>query len=193
MSWPRIFSRHSHEPGKSGSSRVFIYLALAVIALLLTYQLVLNHDALGATTHWKPGFLSGTPTDDKEHAGDGWAGSAMKGTLQDAVDQAASATTDSISWPTSAAGVPVPVPVAPSQVIKSSSSTPSPSEIAVPEEPRPISKELVIAAMSYSDMSWVDQNVPDWTANIYRTDMPKGKAQFTVPKNKGNEAMVYLT
>lgn len=55
-------------------------------------------------------------------------------------------------------------------------------------------KELVIAAMKNSDMSWVEDNISaDWVVNIYRADLPEGEAEFTVPDNKGNEAMVYLT
>ncbi|KAF7713994.1 Uncharacterized protein PECH_006148 [Penicillium ucsense] len=58
---------------------------------------------------------------------------------------------------------------------------------------RPRQKELVIAAMSHDNMSWVEENVPDWHANIYRADVAPGKASLTVPVNKGNEAMVFLT
>ena len=55
------------------------------------------------------------------------------------------------------------------------------------------SKELVVAAMRTSDMSWLQENVPDWHANIYRADMGPDETNLTVPMNKGNEAMVYLT
>lgn len=52
-------------------------------------------------------------------------------------------------------------------------------------------KELVFAATSMSDMGWVKDELGSWWANIYRTDDPE--ANLTVPVNKGNEAMVYLT
>lgn len=52
-------------------------------------------------------------------------------------------------------------------------------------------KELVFAATSYSDMNWVAEELGSWWANIYRSD--DVEAQLTVPANKGNEAMVYLT
>lgn len=52
-------------------------------------------------------------------------------------------------------------------------------------------KELVFAATSVSDMSWVAEELPAWSANIYRTD--EADAALAVPVNKGNEAMVYLT
>ncbi|EPS34971.1 hypothetical protein PDE_09936 [Penicillium oxalicum 114-2] len=62
------------------------------------------------------------------------------------------------------------------------------------QEVKPREKELVIAAMSSSNMSWVEDHVPDdWYANIYRADLAPGEAELTVPVNKGNEAMVFLT
>ncbi|KAJ5182437.1 Protein of unknown function DUF3431 [Penicillium capsulatum] len=57
----------------------------------------------------------------------------------------------------------------------------------------PVHRELVFAAMQRSNMSWVNENVPQWPANIYRADIPPGQADLTVPMNRGNEAMVYLT
>jgi hypothetical protein len=57
--------------------------------------------------------------------------------------------------------------------------------------PDPIpEKELVFAALAASNMSWVEEHLPEWRANIYRADAKDG---LTVPVNKGNEAMVYLT
>ncbi|KAJ5908671.1 hypothetical protein N7495_001353 [Penicillium taxi] len=59
-----------------------------------------------------------------------------------------------------------------------------------------IEKELVFAAMLKSDMSWVDDNLPGWRTNIYRADLAAAEeteANLTVPMNKGNEAMVFLT
>ncbi|KAJ6007379.1 Protein of unknown function DUF3431 [Penicillium herquei] len=168
MTWSNTFMRRASESGAPTRSRIFIYLALAVISLLLSYQLVLNHDSLGALSPWKPSASpSETPTANTKHI-DGWAGSAMNGTLQEAV-KAASASASASAIPTKSA-------------IISPAATPRPNE-----------KELVIAAMRNSDMSWVDQNLPDWPKNIYRADVPPGEAEFTVPENKGNEAMVYLT
>ncbi|KAJ5272354.1 hypothetical protein N7478_007479 [Penicillium angulare] len=207
MSWSRIFSRPPHESGSTGSSRVFIYLGLAAFSLLLAYQLVLNHDTVGAIAPWRSGLLAGTPTDDKKHATDGWAGSAMNGTLQEAVEQAGSSSiTDSVPFPTPAPeseseseseSVPAPAPepvISSSPPSSSLKPNPNPKPKPKPEIGSiPITKELVVAAMSYSNMSWVEDNVPDWKSNIYRADMPPGEAQFTVPENRGNEAMVYLT
>lgn len=57
----------------------------------------------------------------------------------------------------------------------------------------PVSRELVFAAMRHSNMSWVNETLPQWPANIYRADISPGQADLTVPVNRGNEAMVYLT
>jgi hypothetical protein len=57
---------------------------------------------------------------------------------------------------------------------------------------KPTAKELVFAAMEASNMSWVEEHLSDWRTNIYRADA-KGQDALTVPINKGNEAMVYLT
>lgn len=62
--------------------------------------------------------------------------------------------------------------------------------VPVPVQP---TRELVFAAMQSSNMSWVEENLPDWHANIYRADAKQEDAALTVPVNKGNEAMVYLT
>ncbi|KAJ5649226.1 uncharacterized protein N7484_002949 [Penicillium longicatenatum] len=173
MSWTSVFSRQPREPGSSGSSRVFIYLGLAVISLLLSYQLVLNHDSLGSIASWKVGSqASGAYDPDADYDGDGWAAAAMNGSQT-------SKTTNSVQQ-----SVPIPA-------YTSTPATPAP--ISTPTM-RPVEKELVIAAMKKSDMSWVEQNVPaDWITNIYRADAAEGEAEFTVPDNKGNEAMVYLT
>jgi hypothetical protein len=42
-------------------------------------------------------------------------------------------------------------------------------------------------------MSWVDENIPEWYTNIYRADASPEQADLTVPANRGNEAMVFLT
>lgn len=57
----------------------------------------------------------------------------------------------------------------------------------------PLGRELVFAAMRDSNMSWVKETMPQWPANIYRADAAPGEAELTVPANRGNEAMVYLT
>lgn len=70
---------------------------------------------------------------------------------------------------------------------------PRPAPEIQPYIARPVfrDKELVFAATSYSDMNWVAEELGSWWANIYRSD--DVKANLTVPANKGNEAMVYLT
>ncbi len=57
------------------------------------------------------------------------------------------------------------------------------------------SKALVIASTSdqpTSEIGWIQQVPKDWTVFNYVTDAPTS-AQLSVPVNKGNEAMVYLT
>lgn len=107
------------DSGSPGRTRIFIYLALSVILLLLSYQLVLDHEYVDLE-----GYTIYEDGDPRE-----------------------------------------PVP--------------------------PNEKELVFAAMRDSNMSWVQENVPEWPVNIYRVDA--GGDGLTVPMNKGNEAMVYLT
>lgn len=136
MNWlPRFAVRDAGST--TGRGRLFVYLALTVIALLLSYQLVLNHESLSVPgkgwTHAQ--YTAGTPEDGKLVGGDG-------------------------------------------------------SRLASQEIRE---KELVLAAMSYSNMSWVQENVPNWYTNIYRADVRPGKAGLTVPVNKGNEAMAFLT
>ncbi|KAJ5907211.1 uncharacterized protein N7473_004127 [Penicillium subrubescens] len=146
MNWfPRFTfpSRNARDTGpKTGRGRLFVYLALTVIALLLSYQLVLNRESLSSVSTWATG----------------------KGLRP---------------------GVNHTEPVAGAH-----------DEVHNPGgkfEEQPREKELVLAAMSYSDMSWVQENLPNWHTNIYRADVPPGEADLTVPVNKGNEAMVFLT
>ena len=54
-----------------------------------------------------------------------------------------------------------------------------------------VTKTLVVSSQKKDNTTWIDQLLPDWEYVRYVTDEPTGK--FTVPKNKGNEAMVYLT
>ncbi|KAJ5161945.1 hypothetical protein N7492_007337 [Penicillium capsulatum] len=57
----------------------------------------------------------------------------------------------------------------------------------------PRKNELVLATMLDSEMSWVQENLPEWRANIYRVDALPEEASLTVPTNKGREAMPFLT
>lgn len=51
--------------------------------------------------------------------------------------------------------------------------------------------ELVVASVKAEDTTWFHTYLPDWHKNIYVADDPL--ASLTVPRNKGREAMVYLT
>lgn len=73
-----------------------------------------------------------------------------------------------------------------------------PHAIPLPKPNTPLNylprvKELVLAAKLDSKMSWVEESLPGWRANIYRVDALANEAPLTVPVNKGNEAMPYLT
>ncbi|KAI1332457.1 hypothetical protein F5Y16DRAFT_420518 [Xylariaceae sp. FL0255] len=57
---------------------------------------------------------------------------------------------------------------------------------------KPRELDLVVASLSREDVAWVDKFLPQaWTKKIYVID--DVEALLTVPKNKGREAMVYLT
>lgn len=60
-----------------------------------------------------------------------------------------------------------------------------------PARSTPHAVELVVASMKHENTSWIPQYLPDWSHSIYVTD--DSSAALTVPKNKGREAMVYLT
>ncbi|EAA29205.1 hypothetical protein GE21DRAFT_9639 [Neurospora crassa] len=60
-----------------------------------------------------------------------------------------------------------------------------------PEKAPELPLELVVASMKYENTTWFHEYLPDWPASIYVVDDPD--APLTVPKNKGHEAMVYLT
>lgn len=62
---------------------------------------------------------------------------------------------------------------------------------ATQQTPKPGEVEMVVASMSKDDVSWLAKYLPGMHTNIYVADDPK--AALTVPKNKGHEAMVYLT
>jgi hypothetical protein len=51
------------------------------------------------------------------------------------------------------------------------------------------STAVVVAALKKDDLSWID--LAWWDVWKYEVDNPK--ARHAVPKNKGHEAMVYLT
>jgi hypothetical protein len=55
----------------------------------------------------------------------------------------------------------------------------------------PHSKALVVASLEMDDTSWLYDHLSDWKVERFVVDNPS--AQLTVPKNKGREAMVYLT
>lgn len=52
-------------------------------------------------------------------------------------------------------------------------------------------KELVVASMNGDDTSWLDEFFDDWKKNVYIVN--NASAPLTVPKNKGREAMPFLT
>ncbi|KAI9888281.1 MAG: hypothetical protein M1814_000771 [Vezdaea aestivalis] len=62
-------------------------------------------------------------------------------------------------------------------------------------EPRPVNLEsdrhLVVAGLKDDDVNWIEENLPDWKAFVYKAD--DYNATLHPPANKGNEAMVYLT
>ncbi|TVY48838.1 hypothetical protein LCER1_G009231 [Lachnellula cervina] len=53
------------------------------------------------------------------------------------------------------------------------------------------SKTFVVASLEKEDISWLHQYLPEWDISRYVADDPS--ANLTVPKNKGQEAMTYLT
>ncbi|KAF1952695.1 hypothetical protein CC80DRAFT_495203 [Byssothecium circinans] len=55
----------------------------------------------------------------------------------------------------------------------------------------PYSRILVVAKTLDENVRWIDEELPDLKKAIYEVDKPG--ANYSVPKNKGNEAMVYLT
>ncbi|KAH0556769.1 hypothetical protein GP486_005441 [Trichoglossum hirsutum] len=59
------------------------------------------------------------------------------------------------------------------------------------ESERSPEKELVVASLKDEDTLWLSEFFPDWRTNIYVVNDPS--APLTVPKNKGREAIAYLT
>lgn len=56
----------------------------------------------------------------------------------------------------------------------------------IPEE-----KELVVASLAGDDVVWLDEQFAAWKKNVYVVN--NASAPLTVPKNKGREAMPFLT
>lgn len=52
-------------------------------------------------------------------------------------------------------------------------------------------KELVVASLAGDDIAWLDEHFSTWKQNIYVVN--NASAPLTVPKNKGREAMPFLT
>lgn len=55
------------------------------------------------------------------------------------------------------------------------------------------SKTLVVASLEKRDISWLEGSRANFDTAIYIVDNPSLSPEFRVPKNKGREAMVYLT
>ena len=56
---------------------------------------------------------------------------------------------------------------------------------------QPPFKSIVVASVKSDDTRWLAEELPEWHASVYVADDPYAK--LTVPKNKGREAMSYLT
>jgi hypothetical protein len=59
------------------------------------------------------------------------------------------------------------------------------------QEENKLELELVVASIKSENTSWLNTYLPSLPKKIYVAD--DSRAEFTVPKNKGREAMVYLT
>lgn len=57
----------------------------------------------------------------------------------------------------------------------------------------PYSRMLVIGRLKQDDISWVSAELPGLNTSIYVVDDDDPNARLRIPKNKGHEAMVYLT
>lgn len=66
------------------------------------------------------------------------------------------------------------------------SSTPAPQPV-----PRSQNRTLVVARLAKEDVSWIHQELPELNTAIYVVD--DFAAEHHVPRNKGHEAMAYLT
>lgn len=186
MIWPSPHHSDAHS-----RSRSFLYLSLTAVFLLFTYQLLLNRELLGSVADWASdsafpslGFDSSSNTPDA-------SGIEIADTNENENDKLiAIHGSHSINDPSSPSSTP-----SKSINLGIPTSTPStsihvaPTQTSVP----PREKELVFAAMLKSNMSWVTENLPEWHSNIYRVDASPEQAEWTVPANRGNEAMVFLT
>ncbi|RFU26270.1 hypothetical protein B7463_g10064, partial [Scytalidium lignicola] len=76
-------------------------------------------------------------------------------------------------------------------------SPPAPLEVepeksdVVDDRPKLPDKVIVVGHLRNESTGWVAENLPDWQHAIYTVDDPD--APLKPPKNKGHEAMVYLT
>jgi hypothetical protein len=61
----------------------------------------------------------------------------------------------------------------------------------VANKKRPTSKRFVVASVQKDDISWIHEHLPEWEVTRYIVDNPS--ANLSVPENKGQEAMAYLT
>ena len=187
MNWP--FPPQSDAPSRS-SSRLFLYLGLTVVFLLVSYQLVLNRELLGSVADWATGTALPSLGFDSSNSTEQQFPNEIPN--EDEMDQSRFSTENN-----HATNLKIVTPTTtPSPSIKTSlmisTATPSPSPSPSATIP-PREMELVIAAMMKSDMSWVTDNLPGWYSNIYRADASPEQAELTVPANRGNEAMVFLT
>ncbi|KAJ5688792.1 hypothetical protein N7462_003184 [Penicillium macrosclerotiorum] len=178
------------DAGAPGRSRVFVYLALAVSFLLLSYQLVLNHETFTAVSHWAlgkgPASTSNVTNISEPHL------AGLEGLESDSVEQIEDKPVEddiyaSLQDPENQSTPNKPPDENPGDILDEHQE----SNATHPVQTR--KKEVVFAAMRNSNMSWVEENLPEWYSNIYRVDMSPSETDLTVPLNKGNEAMVYLT
>lgn len=69
-------------------------------------------------------------------------------------------------------------------------SDPSAQRLLFPD-PDGYTKAFVVASIQKDDTSWIREHLPDWA--VFRYIVDNASSDLTVPKNKGREAMVYLT
>ncbi|MCJ1405333.1 hypothetical protein MMC11_008560 [Xylographa trunciseda] len=88
---------------------------------------------------------------------------------------------------------PASIQTPPSSTTPTSGPNPSTttSEVALTPSRSSASRTLVVARLDREDVSWIQQELPDLQTAIYVVDDPS--AEYHVPRNKGHEAMAYLT